>query len=169
MGRYNEIVASMRQQMKHQVVSITLGHWTSNATRNYLGMTAHYINDNWIIRQNDLRFLLHEGKAASSATKQDNIKKLFNRQCLEPPHAAAITTDTEGKMSSFGMQLCDGLNIDHPYCVDRNIHLNAKHVCDDMSFGYDAAENIVSSFKATRQWLVTAGHQHRQLSSLQKH
>jgi hypothetical protein len=58
--KYNEILAWMQQQMKHQVVSVTLDHWTSKAQQNYSGMTVHYIDDNWILRQHDLECFLYE-------------------------------------------------------------------------------------------------------------
>jgi hypothetical protein len=52
--KYTKILAGIRQQMENQVVSVTLDHWTSTAKHNYSGMTAHYVDDNWILRQHDL-------------------------------------------------------------------------------------------------------------------
>jgi hypothetical protein len=139
--KYSDVLARMRQQMEHQVVSVTLDHCTSNANHNYSGMSGHYIDDNWILQQHDLGCFLHEGKTTATAIKEDYLQKHFNELGLQHLHVAAITTDTEGKMNSFGVQLHEDLNIDHLYCVDHNIQLTAKLACDDKYFGFDADNN----------------------------
>jgi hypothetical protein len=67
----------MWQQMMHQVVFVTLDHWTSKAKQSYSGMTVHYTYDNWIQTQYDLGCYLHEVMTTGTAIKEDYIKNLF--------------------------------------------------------------------------------------------
>jgi hypothetical protein len=104
-------------------------------------MTVHYIDDNWILRQHHLGYFLHEGKTTVTVIKDDYLKKLFNELGLEHLHVEVMTTDTEGKMNAFGVQLYEGFKIEHLYCVDHTIQLTAKLACDDKNFGLDAEGN----------------------------
>jgi hypothetical protein len=56
-------------------------------------------------------------------------------------HVAAITTHTEAKKNSFGVQLHDYLNIDHLYCVKHHIQLTTRLVFDDKQYGFDVVFN----------------------------
>jgi hypothetical protein len=51
-----------------------------------------------------------------------------------------MTTDTEGKMNAFGVQLYKGFKIEHLYCVDHRL-VTAKLACHDKNVGLDVDDN----------------------------
>lgn len=57
------------------MVSVTLDHWISIAKKKYQGMTAHYIDDNLVLRQHNMGCFLHEGKKTVAAIKEYYLKK----------------------------------------------------------------------------------------------
>ena len=134
-SKYMELLSLIQQQIKDQVVSVTLDHWTSKAKHNYSGMTSHYIDDNWVLKRIDMGCFLHEGGTSGQAIKDDYLSKLFNELGLEQLHLAAMTTDTESKMNSFGIKLGRDLGIWHVYCSCHLLQLTAKLACDDSNYG----------------------------------
>jgi len=134
-SKYKELLSHMQQQMKDQVVSVTLDHWTSKAKHNYSGITSHYSDDDWVLKRSDRGCFLHEGGTSSQAIKDDYLSKLFTELGLEQLCLAAMTTDIESKMNSFGIKLGRDLGIWHVYCSCHLLQLTAKLACDDSNYG----------------------------------
>jgi hypothetical protein len=65
-----------------------------------------------------------------------------------------MTTNTEGKMNFFRVQLNEDLNIDHLYCVDHNIQKTAKLACDDKQFGSDAAAKLCKLIQRCKSLVI---------------
>jgi hypothetical protein len=113
-------------------VSFTADMWTSTlSSEAYLGLTIHYIDENWVLR----RFLLdiipfktrHTGiNMATEITKVLNELKLVIK-------AMAITTDNESAMLVCGRKLAeefekemDNLSFNHYRCSAHILNLAVK-------------------------------------------
>ena len=145
------------QKMKGCVVNLTIDHWTSKQNFNYSGMTAHWLDQNWVLHSLPLGLFLHEGK--SQAT--DIIDEFFQKtakQISEDATIFAVTTDTDATMNLFG-QLLESKQIMHLYCTDHLIHLTCKKAYSKDSYGdvdvsiVKKVTNIVSHFNSSSQAL----------------
>ena len=59
MDKEAEIRRAIRGKLDGQVVSITLDHWTSKASHNYVAITVHWIDADWKLQSEQLGCFLH--------------------------------------------------------------------------------------------------------------
>lgn len=60
-----------------QQLAITLDHWTSMANVNYVGTTAHFITDQWVLKSYTLACTVHKGGSGGSLTQKVSNESLL--------------------------------------------------------------------------------------------
>ena len=114
-------------------ISITVDHWTSIASQNYTGMTAHWIGKECKLHNLQLGCWLHEGNSESMSLVDDFISKIFNTCKLSEAKIVCVVSDTTGSMNRFGVIL-ESQNIPHIYCSDHVLQLTAKQAFNDDNY-----------------------------------
>ena len=112
--------ATFKKELKGKYFALTYDHWSSLAGTNYLGVTVHYINDNWMLKS----FTLSCGEHTGASKADDILRELRSAWTVYdlPAHyMVGVVTDTAPVMGSFGRQL--PLNVPHFYCVDHVLEL----------------------------------------------
>ena len=114
-------------------ISITVDHWTSIASQNYTGMTAHWIGKECTLHNLQLGCWLHEGNSQSMSLVDDFISKIFKTCKLSDAKISCVVSDTTGNMNLFG-KILEAHNIPHIYCTDHVLQLTAKQAFNDDSY-----------------------------------
>ena len=112
--------ATLKKELKGKHFALTCDHWSSLAGTNYLGVTVHYINDNWMLKS----FTLSCGEHTGASKADDILRELRSAWTvydLPADYMVGVVTDTAPVMGSFGRQL--PLNVPHFYCVDHVLEL----------------------------------------------
>ena len=112
--------ATLKKELAGKYFAFTCDHWSSLAGTNYLGVTVHYINDNWILKS----FTLSCGEHTGSSKADDILRELTSAWTvydLKATHMVGVVTDTAPVMGNFGRQL--PLDVPHFYCVDHVLEL----------------------------------------------
>ena len=81
-------------------VSLTLDHWTSKQHVNYVGLTAHWIDSNFVMHSLPLGIVLHQGRTTAPSL----IKKFYediDRELGDKANVFALTTDTTSNMNAY--------------------------------------------------------------------
>ena len=144
----NELYESKKEDIKQQVtgnfdVALTADYWTSISSDSFLGVTAHWITDKWILRSQALNVLYtddrhyaencarHFSTAASSYQLQDRI--------------STITTDNARNVTA-GLRLLPYTNIP---CAAHSLQLslNAGMNAADIGNVLQKCRKIVGHFK----------------------
>lgn len=114
------------ETMRGQSVCITMDHWTSKANQNYTGMTAHFIDDDFVLHDHTLGMFLHQGGTTSAnldAAYEDLKEVRLKLNGVADIFAA--TTDTTANMNKFGIAL-EERGVHHVYCTDHVLQLTCK-------------------------------------------
>ena len=114
------VKATLKKELEDKHLALTCNHWTSLAGHNYLGVTAHYINESWKLKSFTLSCNEHTGTSKAD----DILRELTNAWTsyeLNPDRIIGVVTDTAPVMGSFGRQLPEG--VPHFYCVDHVLEL----------------------------------------------
>lgn len=122
--------ASSRQALKeilrNKSVSLTLDKWSSRSQHSYLGVTAHYIDDNWELCKVTLqckRCNTPESRAQDILTLFNNVLSDYN---ISFQNIVCVVSDTEATMNSFG-DLIEGLDVYWVGCVCHILDLVSKN------------------------------------------
>ena len=129
-----EVKSGLREMCKLEIISVTVDHWTSRARQNYTGMTAHWIDEQFVFHSVDLGCWLHEGKSDATSILKDFMETFVDELKFdESTTIFAVTSDTTGNMNTFGRNL-KNKNVHHLYCTDHNIQLTAKEAFNDKHY-----------------------------------
>jgi len=112
-----------------KAISLTTDGWTSECQGlHYIGVTCHFI-ESWNLKSYVLACRHHSGSANAS-----NYEEIILGICAEfgikVENIPAITTDTEGKMSSFGALMQEKHRIPWIGCIDHRLQLVTNKACD---------------------------------------
>jgi hypothetical protein len=119
---------SLQRELSDRYFALTTDHWTSKNNETYGALTAHYI-DNYQLKRCVLHFEVHHG-TTSGQSLFSSLLQVFESYNFDCSYILAVTTDTTGNMNTFGRKLAE-LGVIHLYCIDHNLHLNAKMAFDD--------------------------------------
>jgi len=132
--------------------AITADHWTSIANDNYLGVTAHFIDSDWILRSPMLLCEKHEERQRGQDIIE-SIERAMDEFNLQKDLCQAWVTDTAANMNTMGILLeRDPLNPPHHYCADHILELTtglAFKDTDDTQNTLKAARSLVGHFKSS--------------------
>jgi hypothetical protein len=142
--------------MKGCHVNLTIDHWMSKQNVNYVGLTAHWIDDDWNLHSLPLGMFLHEGGTTANAVFEKLLVDV-SREISEVATVFAITADTDAAMNLLGI-LLEKHDIMHLCCTDHVFHLTCKLCYENSSFGdgievnaVQKATNIVLYFNKSTQ------------------
>ena len=130
---------AVKQKLKGQRFAVTTDHWTSANDETYSCLTAHWIDKDWTMERCVLAFEVFHGSTSGELLGKD-FKAKFDEYKFEPWQCLACVTDTTGNMNTFGVEL-RLIGVDHIYCVDHNLHLNAKLAFDGEFDGLDSMQH----------------------------
>jgi hypothetical protein len=145
----------MIAKMKGCIVNLTTDHWTSKQHLNYVGMTAHWLDSDWVLHSLPIGMFLHEGGSKANELL-DHFLATVAREVSEEATIFSVTTDTDPTMNAFG-QLLEEKKIIHLYCTDHVLQLTCRKTFLRESFGnvdvspIQKATNIVSHFQSSTQ------------------
>jgi hypothetical protein len=145
----------MIAKMKGCIVNLTTDHWTSKQHLNYVGMTAHWLDSDWVMHSLPIGMFLHEGGSKANELL-DHFLATVAREVSEEATIFSVTTDTDPTMNAFG-QLLEEKKILHLYCTDHVLQLTCKKTFLRESFGnvdvspIQKATNVVSHFQSSTQ------------------
>jgi hypothetical protein len=146
---------SVQKELDGHFFALTTDHWTSKNNETYGALTAHYIS-NYELKRCVLHFEIHHG-TTSGESLFSNLMQVFESYNFDLSYVLSVTTDTTGNMNTFGRRLAEH-GITHLYCIDHNLHLNAKIAFDDTNLpgsenAMKAARSQVQFFNASTQAL----------------
>ena len=127
-------------------ISITVDHWTSISSKNYTGMTAHWISSEYKMISIPLGCWLHQGDSEAKTLVDDFAVKLFKECGFIDAKIVAVVSDTTSNMNKFG-ELLEERNLPHIYCTDHVLQLSAKLAFEDKNF--KRAEQSVYVYQQT--------------------
>ena len=128
--------ATKKEMIDHEF-SLTTDHWTGPDDETYTTLTAHYIEDKWMIKSCVLDFKVFHGSTSGNNCAED-LFKIFDEYGFKDENVTIVVTDTTGSMNTFGQKLRDDRKYQHKYCFDHNIHRNCILAYDGMylCFGF---------------------------------
>ena len=144
---------AIQREQKGKYFSLTIDHWTSPNDETYSCLTVHWIDSGkmcWGV----LAFEVFHGTTVGVELGKD-FERVFNEYTFDLKFIVAVVTDTTGNMNTFGKYLGEK-GVTHIYCMDRVLHLNAKHAFNDNNLpnsdnAMRAAQSLVEySTKSTR-------------------
>jgi hypothetical protein len=94
----------MIAKMKGCIVNLTTDHWTSKQHLNYVGMTAHWLDSDWVMHSLPIGMFLHEGGSKANELL-DHFLATVAREVSEEATIFSVTTDTDPTMNAFGQLL----------------------------------------------------------------
>jgi zinc finger BED domain-containing protein 1 (E3 SUMO-protein ligase ZBED1) len=165
--------AAMREastaQLAGKDVSITLDHWTSKANQNYTGLTAHYIDNDWVLVSVPLGIFLHEGGSTAEELEKDFLKVWHETLKNGDANLFCATTDTTANMNSFGLRL-EALGHHHVYCTDHNYHLTCKHAIksENSNLPLQLSDNLMESIDKAKAHVTYFNKSSQGLDKLKK-
>ena len=144
---------AVQKELIGRYFALTTDHWTSKNNETYGALTAHYIEDSQLKRC-VLHFEVHHGTTTGDALFA-NLQHIFESYQFDLSFVTAVTTDTTGNMNTFGRRLAEH-GVIHLYCVDHNLHLNAKIAFEgsnlpDSGNAMKAARSQVEYFNSSTQ------------------
>ena len=129
--RKAKVKVVMDQMLKDQQIAITTDGWTSKSKHSYYAFTAHWIDDNFVLRSCPLGIKQHVGKSEAADHLQE-LRNLLERHGFTWNHVVGITTDTEPTMNATGRMISEtashesGEFIEHIGCVDHILNCTTK-------------------------------------------
>ena len=130
-----EVKVLLEIMLKGQFFSLTLDGWTSIQGISYLGVTIHWISDNWTMCSCALGCFAKSGKSAAVDYLAE-VVTVLERFDLEFSTFVAAVTDTEATMNLFGKLLVAeslqrGGGLFWHGCVDHLLELTTGIAFDD--------------------------------------
>jgi len=146
---------AIQKELFGRSFALTTDHWTSLNNETYGALTAHYVDD-FRMKRCVLHFEVHHGTTTGDALFE-NLENFFESYQFDLTLVVSVTTDTTGNMNTFGRRLAER-GVVHLYCVDHNLHLNAKLAFDgtnlpDSDDAMKAARSQVEYFNSSTQAL----------------
>ena len=136
-----------------QVVNITLNHWTSKQGFNSVGMSAHWIDDNWNLQSVPLGIFLYEGTIAADAVLRKFICNIENEFLTGTVIVFAVTTDTDPTINLFG-ELLEAGGIIHVYFTDHLFHTTCKQCYLHDNYGDSCGANAIQQATGCVSFLI---------------
>jgi hypothetical protein len=108
--------AGLKAILKDREVAITLDKWTSIMITQYLGITVHFISDDWTIEKICLQCLPTNSE---KSTAEDIFRDVHEaiKDFIDIEQLTAIVTDTEATMNKFGRLVKQKWNVDWIGCA----------------------------------------------------
>jgi hypothetical protein len=102
--------------------ALTSDHWTSIAGISYLGVTIHFIDEEFKLVSFTLSCAVHSGDSMAPDILRE-LQEVWESYGLDPKYCVGCVTDTAPVMGSFGRLLSSTFGIPHMYCVDHSMEL----------------------------------------------
>jgi len=128
MGKYAE--EATLKEIKDCEVAWTTDHWTGPNDESYSTVTAHYIDENWVLQSAILDFKVFCGSTTGENIYHDieSVLAKFQGESTMVLDTIGIT-DTTGNMGKLGAY-CRENKRRHGYCTDHNFNRNAQLAFD---------------------------------------
>jgi hypothetical protein len=125
----------IKKELKDKYISITFDHWTSTPQENYLGATAHYINDKWKLCSLTLCCKRHEG-TSTELDLVNELRELCNMYEIDmDKHLVCVVSDTAANMNAFGRHIRENFKINWHGCLCHLLELTTGVAFKDASCG----------------------------------
>lgn len=140
------VKATLAVELKGNHFSLTCDHWTSIAGTSYLGVTVHYIDEEWRLISLTLSCTEHTGSSKAPDVLRV-LREAWESYDLKTSFIVGVVTDTAPVMGLFGRQLPDG--VPHLYCVDHVVELTTVRIFNIFTFHFTFSFHVtlfISSF-----------------------
>ncbi|KAJ8940592.1 hypothetical protein NQ314_010670 [Rhamnusium bicolor] len=101
-SKYDEAVILVKNKFRDaESISITTDTWTSSATENYIAITAHYLDKNWIINSLLVDCFKFGESHTSQNLRNELLKSLREWDILKKVHCVITDNAFNIRMDSF--------------------------------------------------------------------
>ena len=69
----------MTEELEGKAISATVDHWTSKANQTFTGLTAHWIDDDWVLQSHNLGLFPHSGRSKGKELQEDFERLLLSK------------------------------------------------------------------------------------------
>lgn len=152
--RLSEVAGDKRNFIKKffstENVAITLDKWTSKSCQSYLGVTAHFITNDWKIQSITLQCKREECNTAEEF--ENTFKGIMEEYSLQR-RVVAVVSDTEPTMSLFGKNIFKNEGIPWIGCVAHIFQLSTNKTGPSSSLGHtlSCCRRLVGHFRKSPQ------------------
>lgn len=147
--KYKEVAAEVQLKLDGaKYVGITTDHWTGRHQRSYASFTAHFINDQWEMKNYALQASELPGEHNHQRIAED-VNQSINRWGLDG-RVEGATTDNG---SNVKKAVLDALNLPWVPCIGHTLQLSVTRLLkvDIVSRIVGRCKTLVRHFKSTKQ------------------
>lgn len=127
-AKTKEIKKCITLMLENQYISFTCDKWTSLVSDSYFGITAHYIDKNWELKNLILNCSPTFNNGGTAVDLADEFKLVIDDFELKNNQLVAMVTDTEATMNLFRNLLKDQNSMIEIGCIDHLIQLVSNEI-----------------------------------------
>ena len=146
---YNNLRETIAAELKDtDNYSITMDLWSSRTCEPYLGITCHFIDNDWSMRSRVLETVFTPDDHTAQ-NLEESLKTCLSEWDLPIEKLAGITTDNGSNI----IKMCNDMELPRISCFGHNLHLAINHGMKDdprVDRMVGLCRNIVSSF--SKSW-----------------
>jgi hypothetical protein len=147
--------ATLKDILRSEYVAITLDKWTSIMDTQYLGVTIHFISEDWSIEKICLQCLPTSSDRSTAEDIIHDVKEAI-KEYLDLEQIVAVVTDTEATMNKFGRIIKEKWSTDWIGCacdiIEITTGLAFKEAGDvEQKAALDAARKLVGYYRKSTQ------------------
>jgi hypothetical protein len=133
-SKLSDIAIAVKEKIKVMIdgkyVALTGDKWSSVTHQSYLGLTCHFINDDWELMRVTLKCSPTESEGSTATETANGFMRVIDEYGIDKAYISAIVTDTEPTMNAFGRILKES-SIPWLGCVDHILELSTGKAFDD--------------------------------------
>ena len=96
-----DVKISIMEMLKNVTMALTTNHWTSVSKESYSALTAHFIDENWVLCSTSLGCFGRTGTSKAEDVVKELVAQLEDYG-ISLANVIAVVTDTEPTMVLFG-------------------------------------------------------------------
>ncbi|KAJ8916450.1 hypothetical protein NQ315_014667 [Exocentrus adspersus] len=144
---YNSCYESTREEIRAVTkVCLTTDHWTSAANQNFMGITVHFIDENFKMRSKLLKCVKFEGPHTAT-----EIAAELKRTATEWEIIDKILIVVSDNASNVTKAITDVLKLKHYGCFAHTLNLVVQDALKSQSAIIEKIKTIVNHFKRSPQ------------------
>lgn len=153
--------AILKVSLQAENLAISFDCWTSNAAQSYLGVTAHYIDSDWVIRKVAMQC---KTLITANSTAEDihvNILSALSDFDISISNITAFVTDTEPTMNKYGRLIKEGKHSEWIGCI-----CHILEICTGKVMGRTKVDNVADVLQKARRLVSVFKHSTQKMDML---